>query len=68
MDDAPLTAEELSSELIGLGKDDNKLKKTQLFIGIGIAALLVILIIIIIIVAAFILLIVQSIIIMWKLI
>ena len=52
MDDAPLTAEELSSELIGLGKDDNKLKKTQLFIGIGIAALLVILIIIIIIVAA----------------
>ena len=52
MDDAPLTAEELSSELTGLVKDDSKLKKTQVMIGIGVAALLVILIIIIIIVAA----------------
>ena len=52
MDDAPLTAEELSSELTGLVKDDSKLKKTYLMIGIGVAALLVILIIIIIIVAS----------------
>jgi hypothetical protein len=35
MDDAPLTAEELSSELIGLGKDDNKLKKTQLLLELA---------------------------------
>ena len=52
MDDAPLTAEELNSELTGLISDDPKLKKTKIMIAIGIAALIVILLIIIIIIAS----------------
>ena len=52
MDDAPLTAEELNSELTGLITDDSKQKKTKIMMAIGAAALILILIIIIIIIAS----------------
>ena len=52
MDEAPLTAEELSSELTGLIQEDSKFKKPQILIAIGVAALIVILLIVIIIIVS----------------
>ena len=52
MEDTPISAEELSSELTGLNKGENRFNKKQIIIAGSIAAAVIILIIIIIIIAS----------------
>ena len=52
MEDAPLTAEELSSELTGLNKGEKGLKKKQFMIILGVAIAVIVILIVIIIVAS----------------